>query len=74
LLAQPTIDDLHDVVNVGRFKRAPLGNLVPLAETSAATGRGRVLSDDDRMAAKSCLPAVFDGRGGRESFTDETPR
>jgi hypothetical protein len=56
-------------LRIGHRLSAP--DAVPLLETSAAAGGGRVLRDEHRMSAKGRLPSVFLRVRRRESLQQE---
>jgi hypothetical protein len=49
-------------------------NAVPLLEAAAAAGRGRVLGDEDRVAAPWRLPSIVRRLGRSEAPGDEVAR
>ena len=71
LSLDPAHDDGDDVGLMLVCQRVVLDDAVVLREASAATGRRRVLSQEDRMAAHRGLPAVVVGIGSGEALADE---
>ncbi len=67
LTPQPPLQHGEDARLVRRLQRAPLGDAVPLGETAAAAGGGRVLGDEHGMPAVGRLLAVVARIGGGAS-------
>jgi hypothetical protein len=52
-------------------ERSMCGNSMPFREARAATGGGRMLRDENRVAAHRSLPAVIRRLRRRETLPDE---
>jgi len=70
----PARDHVHDIVVLLAAERAPLRDAVPAVQAGPAAGRGRVLGDEDRMAAVRRLLAVLGRLGGGEPLRDQLVR
>ena len=68
--AEPGDVDGDDEFDLLVGQRTSGGDAVPFGEAAAAAGRGRVLRDEDGVAAHGRLVSVIARRRGREPFAD----
>ena len=74
LSRQPGADHFHNISLLFRRKLSPLRDLMPLLQTSPATGSGCVLCDEYRMVAPGCLFSVIEWRSWRQPRLNELRR
>src|SRR5690349_8580200 len=74
LTLDPASDHVDHVLALVLVELAALVDPVPLPQTRAAAGRGRVLGAEHRVAAPGRLLAVVARSGGCQALVDEVAR
>src|SRR5688572_10131022 len=73
-LLQPSLEDLHNIGDLGCAEIPPTVDAMPFLQAPSTTSTRRMLSDEDGVAPVGGLLAIIGGKRRREPPLDEVAR